>query len=91
LLKDPSDLALNSSREGAATASLGNLFCCLATFIIKTILPHIQYKSTLFQLKTIVPCPVATGPDEKSLSVFLISYICPMEAFFGNKLVPDYD
>ncbi|KAK4831170.1 hypothetical protein QYF61_015640 [Mycteria americana] len=35
LLKAPSNLALNTSRDGASTASLGNLFQCLATLIVK--------------------------------------------------------
>jgi len=35
LLKAPSSLALNTAREGAATASLGNLFQCLTALITK--------------------------------------------------------
>ena len=31
LLKDPSNLALNTAREGASTTSLGNFFHCLTT------------------------------------------------------------
>ena len=34
LLKAPSNLTLNTSRDGAPTASLGNLFQCLTTLSI---------------------------------------------------------
>ena len=35
LFKAPSSLALNAYREGASTASLGNLFQCLTTLAVK--------------------------------------------------------
>jgi len=35
LLKAPFNLALNCAREGAATASLGNLYQCLTTLTVK--------------------------------------------------------
>jgi len=35
LLRAPSSLALNTSREGASTASLGNLFQCFTTIMVK--------------------------------------------------------
>ena len=35
MLKAPSNLALNTSRDGASTASLGNLFQCLTTLTVK--------------------------------------------------------
>ena len=35
LLRAPSNLALNTAREGAATASLGNLFQCFTTLMLK--------------------------------------------------------
>ena len=34
LLKAPSNLALNTSSEGAATASLGNLLQCITTLTV---------------------------------------------------------
>ncbi|KAK4813670.1 hypothetical protein QYF61_017637, partial [Mycteria americana] len=37
LLKAPSSLALNTSRDGASTASLGNLFQCLTTLRVKNV------------------------------------------------------
>ena len=35
LLKVPSNLALNTSMQGAFRASLGNLFLCLTNLILK--------------------------------------------------------
>jgi len=35
LLRVPSNLALNTAREGASTASLGNLGQCLTTLMVK--------------------------------------------------------
>jgi len=40
LLRAPSNLALNVSRDGASTTSLGSLFQCLTT-LIKKLLPYI--------------------------------------------------
>ena len=34
---------------------------------------YVQSKSTLFQFKTVLPCPVTPGLDTKSFPVFLIS------------------
>ena len=65
LLKAPPNMTLNTTNNGASTTSLGNLFHCLATLIIKNI--FLISKSTLFQFKTITLCPVFTGPG-KSLS-----------------------
>ena len=38
LLRAPSNLALNTAREGAATASLGNLCWCFITLMVKNFL-----------------------------------------------------
>jgi len=35
LLKTPSNLILNTFKDGASTASLGNLFLCLTTLTVK--------------------------------------------------------
>ena len=35
LIKAPSNLTLNTSNDGASTTSLGNLFQCLTTLILK--------------------------------------------------------
>jgi len=37
LLKAPFNLVLNASREGASTASLGNLCQCTTTLIVKSL------------------------------------------------------
>ena len=44
----PSSLTFYVSRDGAATASLGNLCQCFPTLIIKILFPYIQSKCSLF-------------------------------------------
>jgi len=39
----------------------------------KEFLPYMQSKSALLQFKTITACPIATGPAEKPVLIFLIS------------------
>ena len=50
LLRAPSSLALNASREAAFTTSLGNLFECLITLTVKNLflIPGLSLPSTLF-------------------------------------------
>jgi len=43
LLKAPFNLALNTAREGAATASLGNLGQCLTSSVHYPVLSLLQY------------------------------------------------
>ncbi|KAK4818643.1 hypothetical protein QYF61_016614 [Mycteria americana] len=57
LLRAPSNLALNVSRDGASTTSLGDL---------------LQGFTTL-TFQTITPCPIATGRAKKPVPIFLIS------------------
>jgi len=47
LLRAPSNLALNTAREGAATASLGNLFQSLTTLTVKNffLISHLNLPS----------------------------------------------
>jgi len=45
--QSPIQLPLNVSRDGVSTASLGNLFQCFTTLMVKKCLPYIQSKSTL--------------------------------------------
>ncbi|KAK4826701.1 hypothetical protein QYF61_010916 [Mycteria americana] len=66
LLKAPSNLALNISRDGASTTSLGNLVQCLSTLIVKN----------FFLFKATTPCPITIGPCKKSLSSFLVLEGC---------------
>ena len=49
-LRAPSNLALNVSKDGASTTSLGNLFQCF----------------TLPSNKAVAPCPLATSPSENN-------------------------
>ena len=71
LLKAPSSLALNTAREGAATASLGNLFQCLITLMVKNffLLPNLKLPS--FSLKLLSYAGLDLGPfsDEFASSV----------------------
>jgi len=53
LFKDLSRLTLSTSSDGTSTVSLGSLFQCLITLIVKTF--FLISKSTIFQFKTIVP------------------------------------
>ena len=51
LLKVPFNLALNASRQGTSTASLGNLFQCLTTLIVKTLFITSNINQPSFSLK----------------------------------------
>jgi len=48
VLRAPSSLTLTVSRDGASTASQGNLLQCFTTFIVKNLLLYTQSKSDLF-------------------------------------------
>ena len=74
LLRAPANLALNISRVGASTASLGNLFQCLTTLMVKNFLLISNLNLNLpsfwlFWFRTIPSCPITTHPCEKSLSI----------------------
>ncbi|KAK4829612.1 hypothetical protein QYF61_005739 [Mycteria americana] len=56
LLKAPSNLALNTSKDGASTTSLGNLFQCLTTLIGKNFFLISNLNLPSFSLK---PLPLA--------------------------------
>jgi len=51
VLRAPSNLALNTAREGAATASLGNLCQCLTTLMMKNffLISHLNLPSFSLQ------------------------------------------
>ena len=57
-------MALNTSRDGASTASLGSLFQHLIT-LCKQFPPDIQSKPSLLELKTTPPCPVTVYSSKK--------------------------
>jgi len=53
LLRAPSNLAFNTAREGAATASLGNLCQCLTTLRVKNFFLISNLNLPSFSLKTL--------------------------------------
>lgn len=63
LLKTPSSLTLTTSRDGASTASPGNLFWHLTTFIIENFSLVSNFNVPSFNLKpfsiTICPCKMS--------------------------------
>lgn len=75
LLKAPSNLILNTSKDGASTHSLGNLFQGLNTLTINNffLVPNLNLLS--YQFKIIALCPVTGGPSKKTLSAFPVSQL----------------
>ncbi|KAJ7421671.1 hypothetical protein WISP_41664 [Willisornis vidua] len=69
LLQALSNLALDTSRDGAVTASLGNLCQGLPTLTGKNFF-LISNPTLLCQFEAIPPCPVPPGPCKQSLSIF---------------------
>jgi len=69
VLQAPSNLALNIARDGAATASLANMFPCFTALRVKNFCIISDLKSTLSQSEAITSCPITTGPCKKSLSI----------------------
>lgn len=66
LLRDPSNLTLNTSREpGAATASLSNMYQGLTTFTGNNF--FLTFNLNLFTDHVHSPCPVSLCPCKKSL------------------------
>ena len=72
LLRAPTNLALNTSREGADTASLGNLGQCFTTLMVKNffLLSNLNLPSFSLQpfllvlsLHTLVKSPSSTVPN----------------------------
>ena len=78
------NLTLNTPSAGTSTTSLGNLCQCLATLRVKKFLPYVWSNSTVFQFKTITPCPVTTSTGKKSFSLFLIT---PLYVLKGSNKV----
>jgi len=70
VLRAPSNLALSTAREGAATASLGNLGQGLTTLMGKNffLIPDLNLPSFSLQPFSLV----LTGPGEKSFSSFFM-------------------
>ncbi|KAK4832092.1 hypothetical protein QYF61_020707 [Mycteria americana] len=84
LLKAPSNLALNTSRDGAATTSLGNLFQGLTTLIVKNFFLISNLNLPSCSLKPLpLPCPC-----KKSLSRFLVGPFQVLEGCYKVSSEP---
>ena len=70
ILKVPSNLALNTSREGTSTMSLGNLCQCLTTLTGKNFFLRSNLNLPSFSLK-LLPL-ITTPPDKESLPIFSV-------------------
>ena len=87
LLTAPSSLALNTSREGASTTSLGNLFQCLTTLTVNNSFLSLS-ESNLFQFKAVCPHPIATCPYKKFLPSFPVGPLQVLEGHYEVSLEP---
>jgi len=76
---DPSNLALNSSRDGAPTASLGSLCQHLTVLWVKKF--YLTSVSPLLSFKDISPCPIAICPCKKSISLLFIRSLQVLEGW----------
>lgn len=59
-LKVPSNLVLNTSRDGESMITLVNLFHCLTILIVKSF--FLKSQPTLYQFKAITLCLFFRGP-----------------------------
>ena len=81
LLRAPSNLALNTSREGASTVSLGNLFQCFTTLMVKNFFLISNLYLPPFSLEPFPPCP------KKSLSILPLGPLQVLEGCY--KVTPE--
>ncbi|KAK4827794.1 hypothetical protein QYF61_021747 [Mycteria americana] len=79
LLKTPSNLALNNSRDGASTTSLGNLFQCLTTLIVKNFFPISNLNLPSFSLKPL-PLVLSLRALERYSSPLIIFMAPPLDS-----------
>ena len=75
-----SSLALNASRDGASTATLGSLFQCITTLCVKNFLLISNLNLPCLSLKTIPPCPITIHPHKQP---FLLLFIRSLQALEG--------
>lgn len=73
-LRAPPKLALDTSRDVASAASLGNRFQCLTTLKVENLFLIFFSKPILFLFKAIVPYPVSKDLDKNSLSWKMFLY-----------------
>jgi len=78
VLRAPSNLILNTPREGVSTASLGNLFQCLTTLMVKNffLVSHLNLPSfsleqfpVVLSLHLLVISPSPLDPGTLNVSV----------------------
>ena len=67
-----SSLALNACRDGASTASLGNLGTVRHHPLGEKLSPNIHTTPFLSQFKTIPPCPTTVHPCKQPFSLLFI-------------------
>jgi len=79
-----SSLALNASRDGASTTSLGNLFQCVTT-LYEQLPPDIQPKPPLCQFKTIPPCPISIHPCKQLFPLQPVQV--PLDVFLSFQCI----
>jgi len=84
LLKAPSSLALNTAREGAATASLGNLCQCLTTLVVKNFFLISSLNLPSFSFKPL-PLVLLQQALLKSLSQSFLQ--APLQVLKGHNKV----
>ena len=70
-----SSLALNACRDGASTASLGNLWTVRHHPLGEKLPPNIQPKPPLSQFKTTPPCPITTHPHKQPFPLLFIGSV----------------
>jgi len=69
----PSNLALNTFRDGASTTYLGNIFKCLTIFRVKNFFLASNLNFSSFTSKSFPPCPVSIRPCKRSISFLLLT------------------
>jgi len=87
LLKAPSNLTSNTSREGASTAAVGNLFQCLTTLRIKNFFIICDLNLPYFSLQPF-PLVLSLHALVKSLSSLLVGPLQVLEGCNKASLQP---
>ena len=77
-----SSLALNASRDGASTTSLGNLFQCVTTLCVKKLF-LISNLNLLSQFKIIPPHPITIHPQKQP---FPFLFICAPLKYWNDTM-----
>ena len=83
-----SSLALNACRDGASTASLGNLGTVRHHPLGEKLPPNIQPKPPLSQFQTISPCPITIHPRKQLLLLQPVKMNCSNELWLFRLRQP---